>query len=112
MCKPSHLSTLVEEAFFLNETLSQIRAMGKLRPFPSMPVNLLFSKQNYGLSRKDALYWQQVQEHVTKSFSRQDVEVVKSDKSFEDLLFTRTSVIVENVNKIIKKWKNRPAHAY
>ena len=42
----------------------------------------------------------------------QDVEVVKSDKTMEDLLFTRTSVIVENVNKIIKKWKNRPAHAY
>ena len=44
LCKPAHLSAGVEEFFFSNESLAQMRMVRKLKPFPqSADVTIISS---------------------------------------------------------------------
>lgn len=43
LCKPGHLSTVVDELFFANESLSQFRTVLRVKPFPEKDVSIISS---------------------------------------------------------------------
>lgn len=48
-CKPGHLSSAVDEYYFTNDSLSQMRTVWRVKPFPStVPVSLLSSETYTG----------------------------------------------------------------
>ena len=47
LCKPGHLSAGVDEFFFLNESLAQMRMVRKLKPFPQSADVTIISSASY-----------------------------------------------------------------
>lgn len=47
LCKPGHLSAGVDEFFFLNESLAQMRMVRKLKPFPQLADVTIISSALY-----------------------------------------------------------------
>ena len=43
LCKPAHLSSVVDELFFANESLSQFRTVLRVKPFPKKDVSVISS---------------------------------------------------------------------
>ena len=43
LCKPAHLSSVVDELFFANESLSQFRTVLRIKPFPKKDVSIISS---------------------------------------------------------------------
>lgn len=107
LCCPSHMSSIVEENYFLNVTLSQIRTLNKLRPLSTdIPLTLIFTDRfNGGISAERNQIWLKSQELATKTFGREYAEVIKIKGTISELLFNKHKKVEKLVVKTINEWK-------
>merc|ERR1739848_390370 len=109
LCKPAHLSTAVEEAFHLNESLTQMRILQKLRPFPeNVPASIVWTdKFHTDMSSEQTSYWKTTQSAFQQTFGSKDSATIHIGKDVEDLLFNHAGVLVQHVRGIFKRWRTR-----
>lgn len=109
LCKPAHLSTAVEEAFHLNESLTQMRILQKLRPFPEkVPASIVWTDTFHAdMTSEQTSYWQSTQNAFHQTFGGKDVVTMRVGRDMEDLLFNRASELVECVRNVFQRWRTR-----
>ncbi|XP_065063526.1 uncharacterized protein LOC135690030 [Rhopilema esculentum] len=108
LCKPGHLFSAVEEHFFLNESLAQIRLLNKLRPLSdSIPVTVITSSK-YSDSAPDHInrIWQKSQLLYMQGLHKSSNEL-KMESAADKLLMNTKSLkmIVDRIKKDITKWR-------
>eukprot|EP00112_Aurelia_sp_Birch-Aquarium-sp1_P006728 Seg1737.4 transcript_id=Seg1737.4/GoldUCD/mRNA.D3Y31 product="hypothetical protein" protein_id=Seg1737.4/GoldUCD/D3Y31 len=108
MCKPSHLFSAVEEHYFLNESLAQIRLLNKLRPLSNtIPVTVLASSK-FSNSVSDSVnkIWRQSQSLYKKSL-HQNLKELRTDTTADKVLLNKQdyAVIVNTIKQDVTKWR-------
>lgn len=106
LCHPRHLSSVVDEHHFINETFSQMRTLRKLRSLPSN-ISISVLSGNY--------YDEQMPSHLNKAWaigeqkllsklppSTQHVVVNGADRH---MMYRKPEPIVEAVLRIVRKWR-------
>ncbi|CAL1530323.1 unnamed protein product [Lymnaea stagnalis] len=106
MCHPRHLSSVVDEHYFINETFSQMRTLRKIKSLASsITVSVLTG--NY--------YDEQMPSHLNKAWARAEQSLLSKFPSNvqhsvvngadRHMMYRKPEPIVEAVLKIIRKWK-------
>jgi len=108
LCTPGHISSVVEESYYLNESIAQIRTLQKIRPFPNdIPVSLILSDQYHeNISDARNAIWLKSQELSTQTYKKEVVKITKLKGSFPQLFFTSHKKIESVIINKIKQWKN------
>jgi len=108
-CKPGHISSIVEESHFLNETLSQSRTMQKLRPYPDhIPTSLIWTDRYSVKVPKDKnQVWLKSQEMFTKSFSKYPYPTTKLSGFLPETLFSKHKNIVKVIRTSVEEWNKK-----
>jgi len=108
-CKPGHISSIVEESHFLNESLSQSRTMQKLRPYPDhIPTSLVWTDR-YSLkvpSDKNQV-WLKSQEMFTKAFSKYPYPTTKLNGFLPEAFFSKHKNIVKIIRTSVDEWRKK-----
>lgn len=110
-CKPGHMSSVVEESYFLNESLSQARMLQKIRPFPDIPVTVVWTdRYNEKMSPARTQVWLKSHEMFMKTFAPKDVQVIKMKDFLPKTLFTKYKNIARIIEKAVTKWRTKTKH--
>jgi len=108
-CKPGHISSLVEESYFLNESLSQTRLLQKIRPLrKDIPIKIIWTEE-YGekISTERKKLWLKSQEMYTSMLSSDSVVTTKLRGSLPKSLFTKHRAIIDIIEKSVKDWRTK-----
>ncbi|XP_059154386.1 uncharacterized protein LOC131939877 [Physella acuta] len=106
LCHPRHLSSVVDEHHFINETFSQMRTMRKIKSLASnISVSVLTG--NY--------YDEQMQSHLNKAWAKAEQSLLSKfppnvqhlviNGADRHMLYRKPTPIIEAVLKIVRKWK-------
>lgn len=108
-CKPGHVSSVVEESHFLNETLSQCRTLQKLRPYPKdIPTSIFWTDQYTDrISRQINQVWLKSQEMFSKSFSVDNHETVQLKGFLLKNLFLNYKKIVKVIKTSVIQYRKK-----
>lgn len=108
-CKPGHVSSMVEESYFLNETLSQSRTLQKLRPYPEhISTSLVWTdKYNAKIPFDRNQVWLKSQEMFSKSFPKTDHGTTKLSGFLPETLFTKYRNIVKIIRTSVNDWRKK-----
>jgi len=109
-CKPGHVSSIVEESHFLNETLSQLRTLQQLRPYSKdLPTSVVWTnKYSEKLSADRNQVWLRSQEMFTKAtFVEKKHKTVKIDGFLPKALFTQDKSIVKVIRASVTDWRKK-----
>ncbi|XP_005109384.1 uncharacterized protein LOC101846099 [Aplysia californica] len=106
LCHPRHLSSVVDEHYFINETLSQLRTLRMVKPLANnISVSILTG--NY--------YDEQMPAHLNKAWAR--AEQLLLSKYFphaqhlvvngadRHIMYRKPEPIIEAVTRLIRRWK-------
>ncbi|XP_031563284.1 uncharacterized protein LOC116298853 [Actinia tenebrosa] len=109
MCKPGHLSSAVDEYFFANESLSQLKTLSKLKRFDpnNVKTSVLISK-TYNKRADDVINkeWQTAKGLVEKFFSSSGAEnFIHLPGSADAALFEHSKTIASVIEKHVKIWR-------
>uniref|UniRef100_A0A2C9M4K3 acylglycerol lipase n=1 Tax=Biomphalaria glabrata TaxID=6526 RepID=A0A2C9M4K3_BIOGL len=106
MCHPRHLSSVVDEHYFINETFSQIRTLKKIKSLASN-ISVTVLTGNY--------YDEQMQGHLNKAWARAEQSLLSKfqptvqhsvvNGADRHMMYRKPEPIVEAVLKIIRKWR-------
>jgi len=108
-CKPGHISSIVEEGHFLNESLSQARTMQKLRPYPDhIPASIVWTdKFSLKVPSDKNQVWLKSQEMFTKSFTKSEQPATKLSGSLLETLFTKHKKIVKIIRQAVDQARKK-----
>jgi len=108
-CKPAHVSSIVEESYFLNETLSQCRTLQKLRPFPNhIPTSIIWTDQyNAKIPRERNQVWLKSQEMFSKSFSVANQVTTKINGFLPKTFFTNSKQILKVIRTSVNEYRKK-----
>jgi len=110
LCKPGHLSAGVDEFFFANESLAQMKMVRKLKPFPQSADVSVISSALYDdkLSKGLNQIWSSAQEQISN--------ILHPGSERTDLSGTAHSALLQHYKTIVKvikthvdKWKQKHA---
>ncbi|KAK3713876.1 hypothetical protein QZH41_008163 [Actinostola sp. cb2023] len=113
MCKPGHLSSAVDEYFFANESLSQMRTLSKFKRFNpgNIAISVLTSKSYSKRPGSDLLNkeWLSTKQQIEQFFSP-GIENVPLPGSADVALFENSKTIANVIVKHINKWRKGTSH--
>ncbi|CAG5128197.1 unnamed protein product [Candidula unifasciata] len=106
LCHPRHLSSVVDEHYFINETFSQMRTLRKIKSLtPHISVSVLTG--NY--------YDEQMPSTLNKAWARaeqsllsrlpQNVQHLVVNGADRHMMYRKPEPIIETVLKLVRKWK-------
>jgi len=110
LCHPRHLSSVVDEHYFVNETLSQMKTLRNMKRIASnITVSVLTG--NY--------YDEQMPQHLNKAWARAEQNLLSKhfpqakhvvvNGADRHMMYRKPEPIIEAVTKIIRKWKKSQA---
>ncbi|GFO01750.1 alpha/beta hydrolase domain-containing protein 14a [Plakobranchus ocellatus] len=113
LCHPRHLSSVVDEHHFINETFSQMRTVRKLRSLPSN-VSVAVLSGNY--------YDEQIPSHLNKAWAIGEQKLLSKlppntqhyvvNGADRHMMYRKPEPIVEAVMRIVRKWRrSQPGQA-
>ncbi|KAK7091805.1 uncharacterized protein [Littorina saxatilis] len=110
LCQPRHLSSVVDEHFFINETFSQMGTVRMLRSLPSNVSVTVMTGNYYDEQLPSSLNkaWAKAQQDlITRSFPKaQHIVVNGADRNMP---LTAPDAVVEQVLKIVRHWRLKQA---
>lgn len=108
LCKPGHLSAGVDEFFFLNESLAQMRIVSRLKPFPQSTGVTVISSALYDekLSRELNEVWSTAQDHISNVL-HSGSERIKLSGTAQSALLKHYDIILKIVKRHVDKWKKK-----
>ncbi|XP_048576305.1 uncharacterized protein LOC5510141 [Nematostella vectensis] len=107
LCKPAHLSSAVEEFYFANESLSQMRTLCRIKPFPSHVGVTVVTSGAYSTkpgSEELNRVWSSSQDHMTKVIHAGS-DRVQLPGSAESALFQHADVIARVIERRVIQWR-------
>lgn len=106
LCKPGHLSAGVDEFFFTNESLAQMRMVQKLKPFPQSAAVSIISSALYDdkLSRELNQVWSTAQDQISNVL-HPGSERTNLSGTAQSALLQHYNTIVKIVKRHVEKWK-------
>lgn len=109
LCKPGHVSSKIEESYFLNETLSQSRTMQKLRPYPEQVANTLIWTDRYSdkIPQDKNDVWLKSQEMFLQTFPKPKGGPTKLNGFLPEVFFTKHQSIVQAIKDSVEKWRKK-----
>jgi len=110
LCNPRHLSSVVDEFYFINDTLSQMRTIMSMKSFSSNVSVTLITTDRYEQNASPPVNeaWRGAQrEHVTTTgpghvTTSSHVTVSSADRR---LLYTQPDVIIRPVQRLVQQWR-------
>ncbi|KAK3761446.1 hypothetical protein RRG08_045145, partial [Elysia crispata] len=106
LCHPRHLSSVVDEHHFINETFSQMRTLRKLRSLPSN-ISISVLSGNY--------YDEQMPSHLNKAWAIGEQKLLSKlppavqhfvvNGADRHMMYRKPEPIIEAVLRIIRKWR-------
>ncbi|KAH9512617.1 E3 ubiquitin-protein ligase rnf19a [Bulinus truncatus] len=106
LCHPRHLSSVVDEHHFINETFSQMRTLKKIKSLASN-ISISVLTGNY--------YDEQMQGHLNKAWARAEQSLLSKfpptvqhsviNGADRHMMYRKPEPIIEAVLKIIRKWR-------
>jgi len=111
-CKPSHISSMIEESHFVNESLAQSRVMGKLRPYPDhIPLHVIWTdKFNDKFSQDINRVWTKSQEMFKETSRTKPASISLIHGTSPEIFFSHSDRITEIIRKAIKSWREKSSH--
>ncbi|XP_041361636.1 uncharacterized protein LOC121377635 [Gigantopelta aegis] len=108
MCNPRHLSSVVDEHHFINETFSQMRTMRTLRSLPSN-ISVTLVTGNY--------YDEQMPSSLNKAWAKSERSLISKylpgsqhiviNGADHHMLYKKPLAVTEPIIKMIKLWKQK-----
>lgn len=108
LCHPKHLSSVVDEYHFMNETFSQFRTIKTLKSLPeSLPVTVItgnyYDEQMPGPLNKA---WAKSEQNLINSLYPQCQHIVVNGGD-RHMMYKNPEAIIEPIRKAVKHWKNK-----
>lgn len=112
MCHPRHLSSVVDEHHFINDTFSQIDLINRIKSFPSNISVTVITGNYYDEQLPSSLNkaWAKSQQHLISRLHPGSNHIVVNGADHH-MLYRQPSAIVEPLKRIIRKvqLKSKPA---
>jgi len=108
LCKPGHLYSAVEEHYLVNESLSQIRLLNKLRPLSkTIPVTLFTSSKYSDLASDNVNKVWSKSQNLYKGSLHESSRQIKMDASADKLLLDSKyyQKIANRIIADVRKWR-------
>lgn len=108
LCKPGHLSSGVDEFFFANESLAQIRMVWKIKPFPQSVDVSIISSAVYDDRLEGNLHkvWSTAQDQISNVL-HPGSEKIRLSGSAQSALLQHSEVVVKVITKHVRKWRQK-----
>ncbi|XP_072038470.1 uncharacterized protein [Amphiura filiformis] len=108
MCYPRHLSTSVDEHYFINVSLSQIRTVYSVKPFPRDVSVTVITGNYYDEQLPSTLNkaWAKAQQHLISNVHPGCKHIVVNGADHH-MLYRNPNAVVEPIKKIVNKWRQR-----
>lgn len=108
LCKPGHLSSGVDEFFFANESLAQIRMVWKIKPFPQSVDVSIISSAVYDDRLEGNLHkvWSTAQDQISNVL-HPGSEKIRLSGSAQSALLQHSEVVVKVITKHVHKWRQK-----
>lgn len=108
LCKPGHLSSGVDEFFFANESLAQMRMLRKIKPFPQSVDVSIISSAVYDDKLEGNLQkvWSRAQDQISNVL-HPGSEKIPLSGNVQLALLQHSEVIVKVITKHVTKWRQK-----
>ncbi|XP_038051976.1 uncharacterized protein LOC119724816 [Patiria miniata] len=113
LCQPRHLSSIVDEHYFINESLSQLRTAFQVKPFPESVSVTVITGNYYDEQLPSSLnkVWAKSQQRLM-SEAHPNAKHILINGADHHMLYRNPNAIVEPVRKLVKQWRARNNEAY
>jgi len=106
LCHPRHLSSVVDEHYFVNETLSQLRTLRLIKPLASNISVSVLTGNYYDEQMAAPLNkaWASAEQKLLTRYFRSAQHLVVNGAD-RHMMYRKPEAIIEAVTKLIKRWK-------
>ncbi|XP_022092786.1 uncharacterized protein LOC110980430 isoform X2 [Acanthaster planci] len=113
LCQPRHLSSIVDEHYFINQSLSQLRTAFQIKPFPESVSVTVITGNYYDDQLPSSLnkVWAKSQQHLMSKI-HPNAKHILINGADHHMLYRNPNAIVEPVRKLVKQWRARNSAAY
>ncbi|KAJ8304165.1 hypothetical protein KUTeg_017748, partial [Tegillarca granosa] len=108
LCHPKHLSSVVDEHHFINESFSQLKTVRMLKALPQN-ISVTVISGNY--------YDEQIPSYLNKAWAKSERNLITKyyptanhifiNNADRHMIYRNPSAIIETINRIIRQWKNK-----
>ncbi|XP_013395840.1 uncharacterized protein LOC106162942 [Lingula anatina] len=108
LCHPRHLSSVVDEHFFINDTFSQIKTLYLLKPFPQNVSVTVITGNYYDEQLPSSLNkaWAKSQENLISRLHPGCKHIVINGADHKKL-YTAHLAVVDPVLRLVRQWKTK-----
>ncbi|XP_033647162.1 uncharacterized protein LOC117306770 [Asterias rubens] len=108
LCQPRHLSSVVDEHYFINQSLAQLRTAFLVKPFPKSVSVTVITGNYYDEQLPSSLnkVWAKAQQNLM-SKAHKDAKHILINGADHHMLYRNPNSIVEPVRKLVKQWRAR-----
>lgn len=110
LCNPRHLSSVVDEHHFINDTFSQIKTVFHMKPFPSNISVTVITGNYYDEQLPSSLNkaWAKSQQHLISQLHPGSQHIVVNGADHH-MLYRKPLAVSNPIRKLILQWrKNNP----
>jgi pimeloyl-ACP methyl ester carboxylesterase len=108
LCNPRHLSSVVDEHFFINESFSQMKTALMMKSFPSN-VSVTVINGNYyddQLPSEINKAWASSQKNIITKVHPGAAHVIVNGAD-RHMLYRRPDAIIEPIKRLVRKWRTK-----
>jgi len=108
MCNPRHLSSIVDEHHFINESFSQMKTIWRLKPFPQNTSVTVITGNYYDEQLPSPLNkaWAKSEQHLMSSLHPTSHHIVINGADHH-MLYKQPEPLIEQITKIIKHRRSK-----
>lgn len=109
LCNPRHLSSVVDEHFFINETFSQMQTVFRIKGFPqNVSVTIINGNRHDNLlSAELNNAWSKAQQNLV-SMNHPNSKRITHSSADRKILYQHPHFVSEPVKQLIQQWRRRP----
>ncbi|XP_077989742.1 uncharacterized protein YbdG-like [Glandiceps talaboti] len=112
LCTGRHLGTVVDEHYFINESISQIRTLWQMKSFPSN-ISVTVITGNY--------YDEQIPSNLNTAWAKSNQYLISQvhpgckhiviNGADHHMLYRNPDAVVDPIKRLVKQWRNRHSNS-
>ncbi|XP_006825538.1 uncharacterized protein LOC102804363 [Saccoglossus kowalevskii] len=110
LCNPSHLKTVVDEHYFINESISQINTLWQMKSFPSN-ISVTVVTGNYydeQLPSNLNTAWAKSHQHLISTLHPGCKHIVINGADHH-MLYRNPDAVTDPIKRLVRQWRQRRA---
>ncbi|XP_070533289.1 uncharacterized protein [Ptychodera flava] len=113
LCSGSHLSSVVDEHYFVNESISQMRTLWRLKPFPSNISVTVLTGNYYDEQIPSNLNtaWAKSVQHLISTVHPGCKHIVVNGAD-RHMIYRNPDAVVDPIKRLVRTWRGRHGNSH